>query len=64
MSRRKRKSAGRRAAPAPTRPDPQGGPEEPRPLPDPPRPNKPFLVLASILLAVWVLFLVVLAVVT
>jgi hypothetical protein len=55
MSRRRRKTAKR--APEPV--------EKPAtPQPDPLRPNKPFLWIAIVLLAVWVTFLVRLALAT
>lgn len=64
MSRRRKSSRGRPRAPKPPQrnehaPDPRTLPE-----PNPPRPNKPLLAAAGILLAAWIAFLLVLAVTT
>ena len=59
MSRRKKPSADRGAACEPGAP-----PDRATPQPNPPRPNKWFLLIAGILLAVWITFLLVLAVAT
>ncbi len=65
MSRRRRRSTARKAE--------QRAAEKPRPdvpakndadapsAPDPPRPNKPLLIAAAVLQAVWLVFLLVLA---
>ena len=64
MSRRKKSSAGRRPRPAPLEPKDHATVHRTPPQPQPPRPNKPFLLAAGILLAAWIAFLVILAVTT
>jgi len=75
MSRRRKTSRGRRARPGrPARqePAPKARPAEspnplsarPAPEPNPPRPNKPLLVAAGILLIAWIAVLISLAVAT
>jgi len=75
MSRRKKTSRPRRARPGPSarqehaptaRSAESAGPRSARPAPEPnpPRPNKPLLVGAGILLIVWIAVLISLAVTT
>ena len=62
MSRRKKSSGGRRPGPKPQERTDTAAPTRPAPTPNPPPPSKPFLCAATILLAVWITFLVYLAV--
>jgi len=61
MSRRKKSSRGRRPGPKPPQRTDTTASTRPAPTPNPPRPSKPFLCAATILLAVWITFLVYLA---
>ncbi|NQT11732.1 MAG: hypothetical protein HQ582_03220 [Planctomycetes bacterium] len=61
MSRRK-KSSDRRHAPTPPERNDKATSNRSSPEPNPPRPSKPFLWAATILLAGWIAFLVFLAV--
>ena len=64
MSRRKKSSSSRRGnvAPAASEQNRVGPRDRAAPEPNPPRPNKVFLVATCLLLAAWIAFLIVLAV--
>jgi hypothetical protein len=62
MSRRKKSSGGRRRGPTPPKRKEPTEADRPAPVPDPPRPSRPFLFATTALLAGWIAFLVYLAV--
>jgi len=61
MSRCRKSSRGRRRAPKPPQRNDRPPDRRTLPEPNPPRPNKPLLAAAGVLLAAWIAFLLVLA---
>ena len=61
---RKKSPTSANPPPAPSRRSPRAAPRPNVPVPDPPRPNKLLLAIASLLLLAWLVFLAVLAMLT